>query len=140
MAIKGYSAFPKAPALLEPQHQIVLCHIHDSRWWEGDLTYLQRSNRCILQLQPTGQHTTMGKLFVFDKNVYNCVQTKNKNNVPFYLSKNCNILKKCLESSVCTLFYDIKYSYLIKNNSRTIYGIKYFYLIQISYTKSYNEK
>ena len=23
MAIKGYSAFPKAPALLEPHHQIV---------------------------------------------------------------------------------------------------------------------
>ena len=27
MAMKGYSAFPKAPALLEPHHQIVLCHI-----------------------------------------------------------------------------------------------------------------
>ena len=26
-AIKRYSAFPKAPALLEPHHQIVLCHI-----------------------------------------------------------------------------------------------------------------
>ena len=31
MAIKGYSAFPKVPALLEPQHQIVLCHIQDTR-------------------------------------------------------------------------------------------------------------
>ena len=27
MAMKGYSAFPKAPALLEPHHQIVYCHI-----------------------------------------------------------------------------------------------------------------
>ena len=27
MAIKEYSAFPKAPALLEPYHQIVLCQI-----------------------------------------------------------------------------------------------------------------
>ena len=26
--MKGYSAFPKAPALLEPHHQIVYCHIH----------------------------------------------------------------------------------------------------------------
>ena len=26
MAIKEYSAFPKAPALLEPHHQIVYCH------------------------------------------------------------------------------------------------------------------
>ena len=27
MAMKGYSASPKAPALLEPYHQIVCCHI-----------------------------------------------------------------------------------------------------------------
>ena len=32
--MKGYSAFPKAPALLEPHHQIVLCHIRDTRWRE----------------------------------------------------------------------------------------------------------
>ena len=31
MAMKGYSAFPKAPALLEPHHQIVYCHIQDTR-------------------------------------------------------------------------------------------------------------
>ena len=31
MAIKGYSAFPKAPALLEPHHQIILCYIQDTR-------------------------------------------------------------------------------------------------------------
>ena len=30
----GYSAFPKAPVLLEPQHQIVSCHIQDSHWVE----------------------------------------------------------------------------------------------------------
>ena len=30
MAMKGYSAFPKAPASLEPHHQIVLCHIQDT--------------------------------------------------------------------------------------------------------------
>ena len=27
MAVKESSSFPKAPALLEPRHQIVLCHI-----------------------------------------------------------------------------------------------------------------
>ena len=27
MVMKEYSAFPKAPASLEPQHQIVYCHI-----------------------------------------------------------------------------------------------------------------
>ena len=32
MAIKGYSAFSKALELLEPQHQIVYCHIQDARW------------------------------------------------------------------------------------------------------------
>ena len=30
MEIKGYSASPKAPALLEPHHQIVWCHIRDT--------------------------------------------------------------------------------------------------------------
>ena len=32
MAEKGYGAFPKAPALLEPHHQIVESHIQDMRW------------------------------------------------------------------------------------------------------------
>ena len=32
MAMKGYSAFPKDPALLELHHWIVLCHIQDTRW------------------------------------------------------------------------------------------------------------
>ena len=31
-AMKGYSIFPKAPALLEPHHQIVLCHILGTYW------------------------------------------------------------------------------------------------------------
>ncbi len=30
MVIKEYSAFLKAPALLEPHHQIVQCHIQDA--------------------------------------------------------------------------------------------------------------
>ena len=35
MAMKGYSAFPKASALLEPHHQIVQCHIQGTRWKLG---------------------------------------------------------------------------------------------------------
>ena len=35
MAMKGYSTFPKALALLEPHHQIVSCHIQDTRWEGG---------------------------------------------------------------------------------------------------------
>ena len=52
-AIMGCFAFPKVLALLEPQHQIVLCHI---RTLIGrGLISLQRCSRCILQPQPTGQ-------------------------------------------------------------------------------------
>ena len=32
MAMKGYSTFPKALALLEPHHQIVKCHIQNTHW------------------------------------------------------------------------------------------------------------
>ena len=32
MAINGYSAFPNAPALLKPHHQIVWCHFRDTCW------------------------------------------------------------------------------------------------------------
>ena len=44
MAMKGYSAFPKAQALLETHH-----HMGGG----GDLTLLQRCSWCILQPQPT---------------------------------------------------------------------------------------
>ena len=48
MAMKGYSAFPKAPALLKPLHQID----QDADW--VSLKLLQRCIRCILQPQPIG--------------------------------------------------------------------------------------
>ena len=35
MAMKEYSAFPKAPVLLEPHHQIVYCHVLDTCWKRG---------------------------------------------------------------------------------------------------------
>ena len=38
MEIKGYSTFPKPPALLEPRHQIVYYPFKDIRWRGGDLT------------------------------------------------------------------------------------------------------
>ena len=43
MTMKGYSTFPKAPALLEPQHQIVLCHIQD--------TYLEGGSYLSVEMQ-----------------------------------------------------------------------------------------
>ena len=33
MVMRGYSIFPKAPALLEPHHQIVYRHMRDTCWW-----------------------------------------------------------------------------------------------------------
>ena len=51
MAVKGYSAFPKALELLEPHHQIVNL-ISDTHW--RNRNPLQRCSRCILQSQPTG--------------------------------------------------------------------------------------
>ena len=53
MAMKEYSAFPKAPVLLEHHHQIVLCHNQDTRG--GGLVPLQRCGCCILQPQLIGQ-------------------------------------------------------------------------------------
>ena len=38
METKRYSAFLKAPALLEPHHRIIYCHIQNARW--GSFTAL----------------------------------------------------------------------------------------------------
>ena len=53
MAMKGCSVLPKARALLESHHQIVLCHIYDTRY--GSLTPLQKCSRCILQPSPSSR-------------------------------------------------------------------------------------
>ena len=52
MAMKGYSTFPKGPALPKPRYQIVWYHIHDARWGRV-LSFLLRCSRYILQPQPT---------------------------------------------------------------------------------------
>ena len=52
VAMKRHSAFPKAPVLLEPHHQIVQCYILETHW--GTLTPQQRYTQCILQPQLTG--------------------------------------------------------------------------------------
>ena len=66
MVMKGYSAFPKAPALLWPHHQTVQCHIQDTHWEGGGLIPLQRCSQCVLQRQPTGQSSScsIGKKWV----------------------------------------------------------------------------
>ena len=37
MVMKGYSTFPKTPALLKTHHQIVCYHIQDTCWGESYL-------------------------------------------------------------------------------------------------------
>ena len=48
MAMKGYSAFPKAPALLELYDQMQFCIIYRTLVGWGVLLPLQRCSRCIL--------------------------------------------------------------------------------------------
>ena len=50
MAMKEYSAFPKAPILLESHHQIVWCHIQDTDY-EGVLL-LCRDAICLYNKAP----------------------------------------------------------------------------------------
>ena len=40
---EGYTAFLKAPALLEPQHQIASFHFQDTRWW-GSYTSTEKQS------------------------------------------------------------------------------------------------
>ena len=61
MAMKGYSAFHKAPASLELHHQIVSCHYQGTHW--RSLPYPQKCSRCILQPKPTGQNFESINLF-----------------------------------------------------------------------------
>ena len=65
MATKGYSAFPKAPTLPEPQ-----CHIQDTHRVGGGLTPLQRCCRCFLKPWPTGQPNVNEREKVKTMNIY----------------------------------------------------------------------
>ena len=55
MAIKVYTAFLKAPALLEPHIQIVQCHNRTLVRGGGSYTSAEKENY-ILQLQRRGNH------------------------------------------------------------------------------------
>ena len=57
VAMNVYFTFPKAPTLLEPHHQIFLCHIQVTHW-RGGLTPLQRY---YLPTPPLRQDMTQGQ-------------------------------------------------------------------------------
>ena len=58
MAMKGYSAFLKAPASLEPHHQIVLCHIVG---WMGFGLYLSAEKQSVYSTAPADWATFLKK-------------------------------------------------------------------------------
>ena len=73
-AMKGYSAFSKAPALLEPCHQIVKCHIQDTRWGGG--SYHSAEKQSVYSTAPAN----LGNYFLCDflqaKILYSCLENK----------------------------------------------------------------
>ena len=88
MAMKGYSAFPIASALLEPHYHIVSCHIQNTRWcvYEGGgLTPLQRCSRGILLPQLTGllhslKHSKWFSRFIWLKGITTPILSGLRNN------------------------------------------------------------
>ena len=61
-AMKKYSAFPKAPALLEPHHQIVLCHI---RTLVGRVSYPSAEMKSVFSTTPAnGENCFVSLSFV----------------------------------------------------------------------------
>ena len=81
MAMKGYSTFPKAPAELEPHHQIVLCHIRTlvGRWG----SYLSTEVQLVYSTAPA-DWANYAQVLTFD--ILN-VASMSKKNIRVYLIK-----------------------------------------------------
>ena len=105
IAIKGCSAFPKVPALMDTHHEIVLCHIQDTRW-EG-LIPLQSSSRCNQQPQPTGRFHVRVSHFSAGENSTFHIGKVLQGNLHYILNNllDCNIVS----SSELQLHYDINF-------------------------------
>ena len=65
MAMKGYSAFPKAPALPERQHEIVLCHIPDIHWG-GVLPFCREAVKVFYSPSQLGNESLL-ETYIFEK-------------------------------------------------------------------------
>ena len=50
-AMKGHSAFPNAPALVDPHYHIVLCHKQDTHW-EGKESYPSAETQSVYSTAP----------------------------------------------------------------------------------------
>ena len=93
MAIKGYSAFPKVTALLEPHHQILLRHMQDTDW-EG-FTLLQRCSGSILHPQPTWLDTLIKKKLQAHPSVKSAILNVIWDNHSWFLLKKSWNCKQC---------------------------------------------
>ena len=105
MATKGYSAFPKAPALLEPHHQIVHCHIQDTRWG-GVLPLCREAAGVFYSPSRLGKSYFLLKIAVFkDSNetlifqfVGQFVYVRTRRYILYKRVKTSPTLKSCLEA------------------------------------------
>ena len=97
MAMKGYSASPKTPSLLEPHYQIVSVKY---TCCGGVLPHCRGSSRYILQPQPTGPRLVLfGYIYIYIYiYIYVCVCVC----VCVCVDYICDLLK---DSSVVSLFF-----------------------------------
>ena len=63
MAMKGYYAFPKAHALLEPHHQIGKYHIQDTRLGVGSYYSAEVQKLCLKQHVDINKSDTIFSFF-----------------------------------------------------------------------------
>ena len=67
IAMKGYSAFPKVPVLLEPRYQIVWSHMQDTLW--GGVSFPSAEMQSVYSTAPdkwvTGRWVHIEKDFNF---------------------------------------------------------------------------
>ena len=128
MAVKGYSAFPKAPALLEPRHQICLVS-YLGHSLEGCLTSQQRCSRCIQQSQPTGPITDItalagGLSLEFDwQQVSSSLQGSSQ-----YSDRS----QQCCNLDVLDSFFDLQFSSLLSKPSRGVPRAPYIIAITVT--------
>ena len=72
MAMKEYSAFPKAPASLESHHQIVQCHNQGTHWSGGGGSYPSTEVQSVYSTAPANRAKKINEYFTVSmKDLYN---------------------------------------------------------------------
>ena len=115
MAMKGYSAFPKAAALLEPHHQIVYCHIQETRWG-GVLPHCREAVGVFYRSSRLGNQAT-GLLHLIRQNTMLCVSVLSSDVLNLLIDSNCcrNSIHVYKDILLNCQFIKNLYSYEISN-------------------------